>query len=59
MDGDRAKRRLRSVEIDEASLAPASREVEQERQVLLKQLQARCQQRHFRDMLFTLRFEAQ
>ncbi len=32
--------------------------VEQERQNLLRQLQARCQQRHSREALFTLRFVA-
>lgn len=32
--------------------------VEQERQALLRQLQARCQQKHSRQMLFTIRFEA-
>jgi len=32
--------------------------VEQERQGLLRQLQARCQQHHTRETLFTLRFEA-
>ncbi|HTI67442.1 MAG TPA: UPF0262 family protein [Caulobacteraceae bacterium] len=33
MDGDPNRRRLRSVEIDETSLAPASRDVQDERQV--------------------------
>lgn len=32
--------------------------VEQERQVLLRQLQARCRQHHTRETLFTIRFEA-
>ena len=33
-------------------------QVEQERQALLRQLQARCQQRHTRETPFTIRFEA-
>ena len=35
MDEDRPQHRLRSVEIDEASLAPTSRDVEHERQVAI------------------------
>lgn len=35
MDEDRLSHRLRAVEIDEASLAPASRDVEHERQVAI------------------------
>jgi superfamily II DNA or RNA helicase len=51
LEADRRRARRNIDDVEE--------KVEQERQVLLKQLQARCQQRHFRDMLFTLRFEAQ
>ena len=35
MSGDRSRRRLEAVEIDEESLAPASRDVEHERQVAI------------------------
>ncbi|MFN7610252.1 MAG: hypothetical protein ACK5QX_04850, partial [bacterium] len=46
-----AKRRRARRNIDEVEDT-----VEQERQNLLRQLQARCQQRHSREPLFTLRF---
>jgi len=48
-----AKRRRARRNIDEVEDT-----VEQERQNLLRQLQARCQQRHSRESLFTLRFVA-
>ena len=47
-----AKRRRARRNIDDVE-----EQVEQERQDLLRQLQARCQQRHFREPLFTIRFE--
>lgn len=48
-----AKRRRARRNIDDVE-----EKVEQERQDLLRQLQARCQQRHERQTLFVLRFEA-
>lgn len=48
-----AERRRARRNIDEVE-----EKVELERQNLLKQLQSRCQQRHTRDILFTIRFEA-
>ena len=47
-----AKRRRARRNIDDVE-----EQVEQERQDLLRQLLARCQQRHFRESLFTIRFE--
>jgi hypothetical protein len=48
-----AKRRRARRNIDEVE-----EKVEAERQALLRQLQARCQQKHFRETIFTVRFGA-